>query len=283
MLGFGNLIDAATLSGGSWVGSLPLNNLKARALAKVARSASLSFAHTQFTIDHGVSKPVRIIGLVNHSMQLSAQFRVVGGSDPGFSTGLLYDSGWLDVWPAVYATLSLEWPSNNFWGGRYTDAERTGVTPTRGLILPSTVSARYWRVEIKDAANSDGFVQIGRVFMGASWQTQVNALYGATSIAWETTTEIQAAISGAEYFDRRTPYRVARFSTEYMSETEGMAYAFEIQRQMGLDGEVFFVHDPDDVANALRRQFLGRLRELSPVEYPYVGLTKTGWEVKELL
>jgi hypothetical protein len=226
---------------------------------------------------------VRIVGLVNHSMQLSAQFRVVGGSDPGFSTGVLYDSGWLDVWPAVYTTLSLEWPSTNFWGGRYTDAERIGVTPTRGLILPNTVSARYWRVELKDAANSDGFIQIGRVFMGAAWQSQVNALYGATSIAWETTTEIQAAISGAEYFDRRTPFRVARFSTEYMSETEGMSYAFEIQRQMGVDGEVFFVHDPDDVSHALRRQFLGRLRELSPVEYPYVGLLKTAWEVKELL
>lgn len=283
MLGFGNLIDAATLSGGSWVGSLPLNNLKARALAKVARSASLTFANTKFAIDHGASKPVRIVGLVNHSMQLSAQFRVVGGSDPGFSTGVLYDSGWLDVWPSVYSTLSLEWSSNNFWGGRYTDAERTGITPTRGLILPSTVSARYWQIEVKDAANTDGFIQIGRVFIGAAWQTQVNALYGATSIAWETNTEIQAAISGAEYFDRRTPYRVARFSTEYMTETEGMASAFEIQRQSGLDGEVFFVHDPDDVAHALRRQFLGRLRELSPVEYPYVGLTKTGWEVKELL
>ncbi|MFD1189758.1 hypothetical protein [Phenylobacterium conjunctum] len=283
MLGYGNLIDAATLGGGSWVGTLPLSNLKARALGKVARTTNLTFANTLFTVDHGVSKPVRIVGLVNHSMQLSAQFRVVGGSDPGFSTGVLYDSGWLDVWPAVYTTLSLEWPSTNFWGGRYTDAERIGVTPTRGLILPNTVSARYWRVELKDAANSDGFIQIGRVFMGAAWQSQVNALYGATSIAWETTTEIQAAISGAEYFDRRTPFRVARFSTEYMSETEGMSYAFEIQRQMGVDGEVFYVHDPDDVSHALRRQFLGRLRELSPVEYPYVGLLKTAWEVKELL
>ena len=34
---------------------------------------------------------------------------------------------------------------------------------------------------------------------------------------------------------------------------------------------------------AIRRQFLGRLLKLSPIEYPYYNTHKAAFEVKELL
>ena len=283
LIAFNNRIDGATLSGGSWSGSLPLTNLQSRQLAKVARSTGVTLANTLINSDIGTDKLVRVIGLVNHNFSLTAKFRIRAGSDNTFATGVVLDTGWLDIWPRVYASTSLDWQALNWWGGRYSDEERAGVTPERFYVNSASVNARYWRIEFDDTANTDTYVQIGRLFLGAGWQTKVNPQYGGASLGLESPTEIQTALSGAEYFDKRTSFRVARFSTEWMSESEGFDNAFEIQRQMGLDGEVVYIHDPDDTSQALRRQFLGRLRQLSPIEYPYMSLTKTAWEIRELL
>ncbi|MEI6438998.1 MAG: hypothetical protein WCO83_02225 [Alphaproteobacteria bacterium] len=283
LIAFNNRIDGATLSGGSWSGTLPLTNIQSRQLAKVARSSNLLLASTLINADITADKLVRVIGIVNHNFSLTAKFRIRAGSDNTFSTGVLLDTGWINIWPSVYASTSLEWQSTNWWAGRYSDEERAGITPERFYVNTSSINARYWRLEFDDASNTDGYVQIGRLFLGAGWQTKVNPQYGGLSLGLESPTEIQTALSGAEYFDKRTSFRVARFSTEWMSESEGMENAFEIQRQMGIDGEVVYIHDPDDTSQALRRQFLGRLRQLSPIEYPYVSLTKTAWEIRELL
>lgn len=281
MIGFPNRADASTLSGGSWTATLPLNNLKNRIIGKVARSATDAIADTQFDIDLGTEKNIRVLSLTNHNCSLAALYRIRGSTVSNFATSV-YDSGWLDVWPVVYPPGTLEWEDESWWTGKYTAEQMDGYTAALIHILPANTLARYWRIEIDDTTNAAGYVQIGRLFIGPAWQPTLNMSYGA-SVGWETKTEVQEAIGGAEYFQRRTPFRTQTIELDWMTVDEAMANAFELQRRAGIDQEVLWIFDPDDTVHALRRRWLGRLRKLSAIEYPYFNTNKTAFEIKELL
>lgn len=281
MLGYPNRIDAATLALGAWEATLPLNNLKDRKLGKVARTTSDANSATLFSADLGAPKSIRVIALVNHNLSLAARYRIRADDNADFGSPLL-DTGWQDVWPVVYLPDDLEWEDDNWWTGKYTDEEKAGYTWTLVHVLAANLVARYWLVELDDTANPDNYVQIGRAFIGPALQPVVNMGYGV-QIGFEPRAELGEALSGAEYFNRRDPYRVARFSLGAMSEGDAFARAFEINRRAGIDQEVLFVYDPDDTRQQLRRRFLGRLRQLSPIEHPYPNWHSTAFELKELL
>ena len=281
MIGFPNRTDAAVLTGGSWVSILPLSNLQSRVIGKVARSANTALASTKFDIDLGAGTKIQAACLRNHNISLSGTYRVTASTSPSFAA-LAYDSGWLDVWPMVYPWGTLEWEDDNFWSGKYTVEQTQGYTAELDHILPMLKVARYWRIEFNDASNPNGYIQFGRLFIGPIWQPKINMSYGA-SVAWETKTGVQESIGGTEYFQRRTPYRVAKFSLNWMDQDEAFSQAFELMRRAGIDQEVLFIHDPDDTVHALRRRFLARLRTLSAIEYPYFNINSAAFEVKELL
>ena len=266
LLGYNNLIDGATLSGGSWFAALPLTNLQDRRLGVLARSTDATTASTKFDTNLGSAQSIRIIALVNHNLSNAATFRVKGSSSSSFAT-TVYDSGALDVWPAAYLATVTD--------------NGTGIW-TRALCLPSATSAQYWRVEITDTANTAGYVQFGRLFIGPAWQPEINIAYNG-GITVEDTSVIQTAIGGADYFDERPRVRILRFSTNYMTEADAMNYAYEIQNRMGVTSEVFVVWNPDDTTHAPRRQFLARLRSLSAITNPYADQWNNEWEAKELV
>ncbi|MYM37267.1 hypothetical protein GTP38_23350 [Duganella sp. FT94W] len=283
MLAFPNRIDQSSLSGGSWVGTLPLANLKNRLLGKVARSTGLALASTRFDIDLGAARVSRVFQLVRHNLSMGARYRLRGSRVADFST-TVYDSGaaFSDVWPEVYPFGTLEWEDDSWWSRRYAAEEIDGYTPTLTVVMPANVLAQYWRVEIDDASNPAGYAQIGRVFIGPAWQPTINIIYGA-SVKWVARSEVQEARSGAEYFDRRVPYRESAFTLSHMEQDEAFSQAFELQRRAGIDMEVVWIHDPDDTVHAIRRQYLGRMRELSAIEYPEFNLNSAAFVHKEII
>lgn len=303
-IAYGNAIENAVITGGAAFPTMPVTNLQDRQLGVKWRTINLLPASTQFDLEYVNKDPVRVVALANHNLFVDAKYRLRASDDPTFFTspatvvspgfmagspvGLLltityavdsgdvitvpavediYDSGWTDVWPVVFASTDLEWNADNFWSGKYLQSDLVGYMKTLPIILPGSTRARYWRLEFDDPNNPDLFVEAGRLFMAPSWAPVFNASFGAT-LGWETGTEVQEAISGAEFFDVRTPFRVAQFRFENLSDNEALAGPFEIIRKVGIDKEVFFMWDPDDTVHATRRQFLGRFRTLSPLEFP---------------
>jgi len=266
VIGHSNQIDVATLSGGSWLSALPLTNLQNRSLGKVARSTDATEASTKFIAAFSAATSVRVVALAAHNLSDAAQIKVQGSTVSNFAT-TVYDSGWVDVWPSAYlATVSDK--GIDIW--------------TKVHVFPVATSAQYWQVLLKDTTNPDGYVQIGRPFIGPGFQPTINLAYGG-GIGIETPTPIQTALNGAEYFDRRPSVRTVRVSTAYMTEAEAMNDVYEITRRGGIDGEVVFVWNPDDTTHAPRRQFMGRIRALSQVENPYTDQWNYAWEIKELI
>lgn len=281
LIAYQNRADECALSGGAWSAGLPLSNLQTRVQSNVARSANASPAASQFYCTLPKSRSIGVLALCRHSLSRDAAYRIRAYRD-GALTDLAYDSGVLAVWPSVFASLDLEWGADNWWVGKFLAEDLVGYSWNLIHVLRSATYARYWRVELIDETNPAGCVQAGRLFLSDGWQPAYNMRYGA-SLAYEARTQIEEAWDGTEYFDERAPYRVARFDLGFLSESEAMGRAFEIQRIAGISKEMLFVWNPADTTHLIRRSFLGRARQLNAIEQPYPTIHQTSFEIKELL
>lgn len=284
IISFPNRITGATLSGGSWEASLPLDNLKKRLISKVARSTDATLASTQFNVDLGAPYPVRVVGLINHNISLTGLWRI-RAFDADSPPTTVYDSGWLYAWLITGSAWDidlLEWELENYWLGSYTLEEITGITPLSIHVVPSVAKiAQEWLIEIDDQDNDADYIQVGRLFFGPGWQPSINYSAGA-GLGLETDTLIEKSLGGVEFFETRETLRGFQFDLDALTLDEGFGAAFELIRRAGLDKEVIFIPDPDDEEHALRRRFMGRLTMLPQILQPYHDHTSVRFEAKEL-
>ena len=280
IIGYQNRIDAATFAAyGSWSTTLPLTNIKTRSLSRKARSTNAANSSTKLRFSLDSARVIGSVAIVNHNMQKDATWRYRVYSDSGYST-LVYDSGTINVWPLMpYG--SYEWEDENFWDLQLSDEEIALFTKTLTYVPDTIASAQYYQIEFFDSTNTDGYVELGRIFVGAIYQPALNMNLGA-SIGDEANTIIDVALSGAEFFDRRTSYRVAKFTLDHLTYNESIING-DIIKISGVDAEVVYIYDDNTALDLHRRAFLGRLRALSPISQPYNTRYQTTYEIKELL
>lgn len=285
ILGVKNQIDVATLSGGSWLATLPLANLQNATKWLIARSTNATLANTKIRITLPNNPMIRVVALVNHNLSAAARVRIRVFLDASFATQI-YASGWGDVWPSVYTgdgNVGWDDPTLGPFAPRpYTDEEKSGYMWNYVRILSPSVFGTYWLIEIDDTSNPAGYVDIGRVFIGPGWSPTYNMAFGNT-LGWESDTDVQKSIYGNEFFYAKRPCRVAQFSLPELSLDESMASVYEIIKKSGIDKEVMFIYDPADTYHFIRRSFMGRLRQLSHIEYVNSGQFKAAFEIKETL
>lgn len=282
LLGWQNRTDEGTLTGGSWLSTLPIANVQNRVLQKVARSTNAALASTKFDIDLGSARSVGVIALVVHNITVVGKVRITGDDAADFLTPV-YQSGWLDVWPSGQIPQALlEWEEDNFWLGTLSDNARAGYQ-SPFIHVPSTAQIlRYWRVEINDTANSDGYVQVGRLFISSAWRPTVNYDLGS-QLQYTDSSPIAASLSGAEYFDVRSKAREFTVTLSALTESEAYDYALQIQRLAGVSGEVLVVPDSADTTRIPIRAYLGRLTDLRPIAHSTNNLFETEITLRELI
>lgn len=269
-----------TWSGGSW--SLALTNLSDPSLATYARSLNATTANTTFDIDLGVVRDLRVFAIPDHNFSADATIRVKVSTVMNFSTTVA-DTGALTVWGRYYPTGVLPSGHESYSDGKLTAEARVGLRAGWWHALNTSVQGRYVRVEMTDTANSDGWVQLNRFICAPAWSPNVNMSTGAT-ISWLSDTDSVKTLGGPTWYDRRSARRVCSFTLEALTPAQAMTYPFEIQRILGIDGELFFVFDPSDTDLLLKqRSFLATLRQLNPIEYPYATALRTAFELVEIL
>lgn len=278
-----NRIDEASLSGGSWSATLPRDHLQTGAMAEVAESADLLLASTQFDITLPRFRPVGVAALSNHNMSADARWRVRFFRDTD-ALEEMWDSGWIQAWPSIYATAELAWEDTNFWSGIPFEDDRKDFTPLAWVFSDNPQVCRLVRFEIDDPNNADGAVRLGRCFVGDAWQPDYNASYGI-QYGHEIGTEFETAgdPEQTEYADVKSPKRTVSFSLDHLSEEEGVRRALALQRKQGLHGEVLFTEYKTPGALAFSRTFIGRLSSVDPLTHPYFSTYTNTINLKEIL
>lgn len=278
LLAYPNLGDSSTLSGGGW--QLPLTNLQDYRMTKVARSTDATLGNTQFSMNFGVPTKIQVVSLLGHNLSSFGTWRVLIGNDPTFTTNL-YDSGWQVAWPVVYNYGSLEWEDSNWWDGTVAVADRANYPGILLDVLPQIYLAQYVQVLFSDVTNTTGYLQFGRFFCAPTWTPADNMQYGAT-FGWATDTTVGRSLGGTPYFARRNPRRVGKFTLAYLSDDEAKSKVFEIQRQLGLDGEMLVCWDPADGINLLRLSYAGRMSTLNPIATVFTNINSAAFEIEEI-
>lgn len=278
-LGWPNRIDEAALSGGAWLSGLPLANLKERALSKVCRSVNASTGSTVIDLDLGQARSLRALALQNHNLSQAGSWRVKLGSSAGASD--IYSGSYQSAWSLSFDSGQLEWGGNNWWDGMVDDdyIRHPYIAP---MLLTTWYSARYVRIEISDAANPDGYIQMGRIFVGSGFVPALGARYGLSE-GWEDLSRLDYTLSGALVADIGRRRRWAKFELGYIRQADEAPIVHEMLRRLGTAGEVLYLPNTSNWQDCQRYGFVGRLREMSAIEYPYVNARTIGLVIEELI
>jgi hypothetical protein len=283
-IAFPNRADEVSLfSLASWETNLPLTNIQNRVLAIKARSQDLNNIGFDGTFPQ--SRPVSAVALAAHNLSTDAQWRVrlySDRTDVGTTDNLLYDSGFVAVWPAVYTQAELEWEDPNFWTGQPSDEERAQFTALATMFIDPYQVCEAFTIDIEDDNNEDGYVEIGRLFIGKAFQPAIGAAYGAET-SFQVNTQIEEAQDGTDYFDEERPKRTAVFRLENMFVDEAYGPVNNMSRQLGISGELLFAYQLTQDPQFFARTFLGRLEQINPIVYPYYARFNTSIQIKEIL
>jgi hypothetical protein len=246
LLGYGNRIGSATITGGSWLAGAPASNVGTWPLAETARSNSALTTSTKLRINHGAAVAARVLVLARHNLSAAATVRWMRGTTAGGSD--VADSGAINAWSF----------SPRAYDGAVYDVQ---------LIQATQTSAQYDEIEIADTGNAAGYVELGRVFIGPAFAPAIGPSYGLRDGHSDLST-VGRAHSGAQWVAPSRRLRTAAFTLPYLSLAEG-GDLHQMEQIEGLTGEVAYL--PHVSKPAMRQQygFVGLSRELSGIEYPY--------------
>lgn len=269
--------DAGTFSGGSWLSTLPLANLVTKQVSRVARSTNAVATSTKFVVDMGRPFSISQMILIGHNLSSSATIRWRMSDSSGGS-------------PALYdATTPAQTPTIPFgslpWGAMPWD----GIDPTiypGGRInihnMPDPVYARYILIDIVDASNADGYVQIGRFIAGDPWSPRVNMNWDP-QVGYVDDSKAMRSYGGQLYVSEQRRRRQMSLQFDWLSENEAMA-AMNIMLRLGIGGDVFITYDADDGdATLFQRSFYASLVKLDPTIHRFVDLYRWSLSVEELI
>jgi len=276
MLGYPNRADGMTTSSGSWETSLPSSNLTDAEIWKAARTTDATLSSTKFGVDLTESKVLRVFGLINHNLSSVAKVRLSLGSTPLGSD--VYSSGWVNAWQITFDNL-FEWESASWWIGSGDD-EYLRSPYVAFIIADDFYTARYITIEIDDTANTDGYIQVGRFFAGNAFQPTINMKYGIQD-NWVDLSSEDMSESGTFWGTERRRLREVSFILHSLTVAEA-GYMHEMQRLLGTVNEILYVPYPDDLDENQRYGFLGRVSELSPIEYPWKTVKTLPLKIREM-
>lgn len=213
LIGWQNKVDAAALTVGSEVATLPGSNVKAELMAdKWGTAAGVKASYMVF--DLGASVVCGLLGVFGTNLSSSATVRLrASDADPAAVGTLLYDSGLVAA----------------------------GVKDGYGAIYKyfNDQAARYWRLDLADATLADNML-VGRVFLGPKWQPSVGMPYDWGITAKDPSTKTKS-YGGQSFADVRLQQRVLSFTLDWMNESEMYANAFAMARDRGVVKDVLAI------------------------------------------
>lgn len=287
LLSYPNWLDATyytvAFSGavGSWEADLPLTNLKNRRFSALARTTSAALVDTKFQLDLGTQRSIKSLAIPSSNIERNGLVRVRVYQDSGLTT-LAGDTGWVDYWRRVYAWGSLPFEHPSWLDGKLTEEDRQGYPMPWIYTFTTAVLGRYVLWEFDDTTNSDGYIDIPRVYLCPGWEPATGIQVGA-SVGYVDPSVVEESLGSVLFFDERPGYRVARFTIAMMDSTEAFSTAWELIRSLKKTKELFFSVDPTDDTNVHRWSFPATIRELSPIEWPTELYNSVAFELREVV
>jgi hypothetical protein len=112
-------------------------------------------------------------------------------------------------------------------------------------VLATADSTRYWRISANDASNPDGYIEIGRIFMGVPFEPERNALLGGGMRADVDPSVLSESDDGQASAILKTHYRTGDFTFDKISASDKANFE-ALHANVGMAKPFFFCQDLGD-------------------------------------
>lgn len=246
---------------GSEDSDFPATNLQLQEPTMPWKTAGLSSMYVN--IDMGSALPINFAAIVATNCTSSATWRVRGAtSEANLTASPGYDSGNQTVWPQT----------------NLDTYERVSGFDVMG----SDQTYRWWRIDITDGSNPDGFVQVGRLFLAQAWQPAVNLAYG-WSLGFKDLSKLTRSLGSSAFTNNRRPFRVLNLTLDFQSEDDMYDNAFQFDKLRGKSKDYIFMRDPDSANHLHDQSFQGLVTNLRPIVNPRYGTYRKQYTVEEMV
>lgn len=245
-----NWIDNGTLTFSSAVATLPGANIQDDLRDKVWRTTGCSEEWAKLVL----SQPEYIdsLAIAGHNLSSTAVITVQGNvADEWISPAFEEE---FDAWEPVIG-YGEGWYGEGGYGG-YIAADEQPRYQTIIRFLASTQYYRYWRIKITDISNPDGYIEIGRGFLGYAFQPQVNFTWDWEMIPVDPSV-VTKSQGGQAFKDEKTPYTVIKFKLEELQDTEAFYKMMRLLQDYGTHQNCFVCLDPDSARGRMFTGFYG--------------------------
>lgn len=231
--------DLAVLAASSQVSTLPVAFLQAMQPQKKWRSTGTT---EWITVELATAVAATAVSLVGHNLSSGATIRVRSGTTAANVTASPTGDVTVSAWPTSGKPTVPNWPN-------YLSL----------VTFNDTTPVRYWRIDIADAGNAAGYLEAGRLVIGAAWQPTTNFDLGGTPYGFNTLDIQVTTPTGYTFTDRRSasaPRTIALTITgaDQREVLDGIA---EIQRLRGMWGDVICCLDPAATTDFHRQSLQG--------------------------
>lgn len=265
ILGYNNIVELATLSGGTWEANLPITNLQSDKLAEVAQTTT--DAAITITASFSSIKTVGCIALANHNLSADATIAIAIKNGAG---DILYSPVGGNLAP-------------------YIDADRN--TLLCWFADQNYTTTRSVEITITDTTNPDSYISIGRLFIGALLEPTVNAEYGDAGHSRKDLSETSTSATGVRWHRERQKLRTVSVAFKHLTETEMLAID-DLMQHDGTTRDVIYAYTRPDYTESggvlsqdelsYKRTFLGNLSSLDGINSPFFGQYSAQLSIEEL-
>jgi hypothetical protein len=240
VLGYPTATQAFTLGGGNFVAEYPRDNLQDDDLGRVARTSDTATTSTFFWGTSTLPVQVGVIGLFGLNLTTSSHIRLRYWSDAAMATTPLLDTGSIPVFPAVRVSD----PHWFYWNG-------------------TNYPIRAFRIDLADATNLAGHLDIGRVEIAYAYQLGFGMSTGAQR-GRSLRTAFSQTPSGMKFFSQYPSPRILKASFD-ADDPEMNDFYLEILRVYDLYTPFIVIPQPDDPLRWNQSAMLARLTQQSPM------------------
>jgi len=227
-----------------------------------------------FTINGSAAVPavavtndeINLIALLYHNASQAATVRVRGATSlANLTASPGYDSGTILMWDA-------SWPSDQ--------------SPLHLLHWLGTATKKYtfWRLDITDSVNPDGYIEAGRLYIDEAWQLPQykNISYGWAGQFIDPTTQTRSK-GGQLYSEEMPAWRNLQASIDWLNQDEMYGSFYDIQRRNASKIPVLVIINPDATTHLLRQSIYGKLTQLQPMQHAQAQVFRTRLLIEEML
>ncbi len=219
--------DAGTLEASTAVAAnYPLSNLLDLQPGRKARFSTPAAVHIEG--DLGSAQPLTFAVVIGHNLSAAATVRLrLADTQGDLTADPDFDSGAVDAYPA------------------------SGKPPgevQHSLLSFAEQSYRWWRIDIADSGNPDGYVQIGRVILAEAFAPSVNIDFGG-GIGIIDPSPIDEGVAGHLHPLQRPTHRVQTLPFRLQTKADLFHVRrgiYQLQLTHGASRDVFVVQNPEE-------------------------------------